>query len=312
MTRLMQHGRTILVWALATVRATLPPAVRNLGRHPDARLYRMGAGDSLAETGLRYRSILGETSLGERVTGQEIQAVQIELPEADQYRRILSVSDNVARRGRAALELRLNEFSPIPVEQAQFAYRLLSPQEAGGYQVEVSVVRRSRLDEAMAARPANARSWSIVGDVDESGRAGFEYAGGTAARRRGQIGPGPRLVVVVSACVLVCLAWADRYSRQSEMLELRRSELIEIAHGLRDADTAIERADRARQAGAPTVPLGRVVAALRELGERAPEGLAIETLALDAPGSLVIDGPGMDAGGMAVNIRLEVPLEDAQ
>ena len=230
------------------------------------------------------------------------------MPEADQYRRLLNLSESAARRGRQALELRLHEFSPIPVGQAEFAFRLLSPLEAGGYQAEVSVVRRDRLREAREALPGDAASWSIVGDVDERGRAGFHYAEGSA-KRAGQVGFGPGLLVIILASVLACVAWTDRFTRQAETLELRRVELISFARGLRDTDLDIQRADRARQAGAPTVPLGQVVTALRELGLGEPADLNIQTITLDAPAALVIEGADPDAQGQAANMVLQLPLE---
>ena len=307
----IHRASAILGWALATVRATLPPAVRNFGRHPDVRLFRLDLQDGLAEAGIRYRSLLGEVSLGDASAGARPADVQLELPEADQYRRILTISESAARRGRPALALRLHEFSPIPVEQAEFAFRLLAPREAGGYEAEVSVIRSARLQQAIDSLPGDAGSWSIVGAVDAAGQAGFHYGALSSARARQHIGLGPGLLVLGFAFVLVCLAWSDRFSRQVETLELRRIELIGFARGLREADLDIERADSARQAGAATVRLDRVVAALRALGLREPEGLGIRTITLDAPAMLVIDGPATDAEGQAVDARLELPLESA-
>lgn len=304
----MLQARAILGWALATVRATLPAAIRDFGRHPDARLFRLDACGARIEAGTRYTSLLGVTSLGEPSPRNAPAAVQLELPEADQYRRLLNLSESAARRGRPALELRLHEFSPVPVDQAEFAFRLLSPLEAGGYQAEVSVVRRDRLREAREALPGDAASWSIVGDVDERGRAGFHYAEGSA-KRAGQVGFGPGLLVIILASVLACVAWTDRFTRQAETLELRRVELISFARGLRGTDLDIQRADRARQAGAPTVPLGQVVTALRELGLGEPADLNIQTITLDAPAALVIEGADPDAQGQAANMVLQLPLE---
>jgi len=242
------------------------------------------------------------------MTGHHSQSVEIELAVADQYCRTLAVSDNVARHGRPALELRLHEFSPIPVDQAEFDFRLLLPLEAGGYQAEVSVVRRDRLQQAREALPGDAPSWSVVGDVDDRGRAGFHYAQGSA-KRVGQVGFGPGLLVIILTCVLVCVAWTDRFSRQAETLELRRVELIGFARGLRDADLDIQRADRARQTGTPTVPLGRVVAALRELGLSEPADLNIQTITLDAPDALVFEDADPGAQGQLANMALQLPLE---
>tara|TARA_R110002124_G_scaffold48407_11_gene143040 strand:+ start:466 stop:1437 length:972 start_codon:yes stop_codon:yes gene_type:complete len=314
--RLTHDGSAILAWALATVRASLPARLRHFGRRPDARMCRLGEDARVTEAGLRYRSLLGEASLDSAADPARAANLQLELPEADQYRRLLTVSDSVARRGRAALELRLNEFSPIPVEQASFACRIVAPLETGGYQVEVSVIRAQRLDQAIQALPATRGHWSIVGAVDASGQPGFQFARGQSVRAARQIGRGPAILALVAACVLACMAWADRFSREAASLELQRAELISFARGLRDADLEIQRAEQAIQAGSGSVALARVVDTLRELALQEPAGLVIQAITLETPDMLLIEGPasdGLDAdtSGDAGRMRLELPLEEA-
>ncbi|WP_417484409.1 hypothetical protein [Maricaulis salignorans] len=312
--RLTHDGSAILAWALATARASLPAALRNFGRQPDARLCRLGADARVTEAGVRYCSLLGEASLDAAADPGRTANLQLELPETDQYRRVLTVSDSVARRGRAALELRLNEFSPIPVEQASFASRIVAPLEAGGYQVEVSVIRTQRLEQAIEALPEARGHWSIVGAVDASGQPGFQFASGQSARAGHQIGRGPGMLALVAACVLACMAWAERFSREADGLELQRAELISFARGLRDADLEIQRADQAIQAGSGNIALARVVDAVRDLALQEPAGLAIQAITLETPDTLLIEGPRADAAddsGDAGRVRLELPLEDA-
>ena len=311
--RLTHRGGAILAWALETARATMPAALRNLGRNPDTRLCRLGAETSVTEAGVRYRSLLGEVSLGDAGGGANPANLQLELPDTDQFRRVLTVSDSVARRGRAALELRLNEFSPIPLDQASFACRLVAPMETGGYEVEVSVIRTQRLDQAIEALPEARGNWSIVGAVDASGQPGFQFASGQSARGGRQIGRGAGLLVLVAASVLVCIAWADRFSREADSLELRRTELIGFARGLHETDLEIQRAEQAIQAGADSVELGRIVDALRTLAMQEPADLTIQTIALETAEMLVIEGPGpgFDGADAPARIRLELPLEGA-
>ncbi|WP_417498120.1 hypothetical protein [Maricaulis sp.] len=308
--QLTDQLRLTFGWALATVRATLPRAIREFGRSPDARLARLGPDNQLIPVGVRYRSWFGETCLGEGMAGAEPPELQLELPDSGQYRQVLKVSEGVARRGRAALELRLNEFSPLPVDQARFAFRQLAPPVGGRCEIEVAVIRASHLQQAIDALPGSAVRWSVVGAVDAAGEPGFRFAAGSAGRRRRGIGRGPGLLLIIAACVMVCIAWADRFSREAETLELRRTELIGFARSLRDAELGIELAERAMQGGAPNVPLDRVVEALRELGGRAPEDLTIRTVALEPPHSLVIEGPDPDTTDAATLTRLELPLGD--
>ncbi|WP_417482705.1 hypothetical protein [Maricaulis sp.] len=308
--RLTDELRHAFGWALTAVRATLPRMIREFGRGPDARLARLGKENELIQVGVRYRSWLGEASLGEGRAGNEPAELQLELSDAEQYRRVLTVSEGVARRGRAALELRLNEFSPLPVDQARFAFRQLSPAVGGRCDIEVAVIRAARLRQAIDALPRSAARWSIVGAVDASGEPGFRFATGSAGGGRRGIGRGAGLVLLVAVCVLVCVAWADRFSREADTLELRRTELIGFARGLRDAELGIERAELAMQAGPASVPLDRVVEALRDLGLQAPEDLTIRTIQLEPPHALVIEGPEADTADSTAVTRLELPLGD--
>ena len=305
--RVRAQAQSILGWALRTVRGSLPLALGNLAPHPDLALYRFTASSAMTVAGVRMRSLLGMTSLGEMRDGVVPDAALVELSAADQYRRELIMSESALRRGRAALELRLNEFSPIPVREAEFDYRVIGPAE-GGYAVEVSVVRRVRLEAAIAALPAGIRAWTIGGALDGQGQPEFSFASGSAATSAWSVSPLWRFVALLAACVVVCLLWTDRFERDARMLELRRGELIEFARGLHDADLAIAGATTALDADPATVSLDSVVDGLAALAVHEPETQGVRRVDYDSRAGLIVEviAPGDDGSQGATVFELEL------
>jgi hypothetical protein len=307
----MDQAQAMLSWALATVRESLPAALRNLGPHPDLALYRFTSTSGLTASGVRLRSLLGMTSRSEAPSGSVPGKVYVDLAETDQYRRELIMSESAVRRGRPALELRLNEFSPIPVNEAEFDYRVLGPVD-GGYAVEVSVVRRARLDEAVAAVPTGARAWTIGGALDAHGQPGFRYASGSSETSAWSIGPLWRLVTVLAGCVIVCLLWTGRLERDAAMLDLRRGELTEFARGLRDADLAIADARTALGADQAVVSLDSVVAGLATLAQHEPVTQGIRRVDFDADAGLIVEAVALGDDGEESLVRFELGLGNGQ
>ena len=306
------HGlETLFGWALKQVRQTLPEGLRRFGSSKTARLVKLDEAGHVVSIGILQTSILGEPGIVPDDASVKLPRTILKLDEADQYRRRISLSSQALQRGRSALALRLNELSPFPPDAAVFDYRILGESPSGQVEIEVSIARRSRIDEMAGPLSQTSPNWSVFGDVEDTGDVHFNFTQDRADSRSGGGGGLVRPLFLVLAIVFACLTWLDRSSREAEALEAQRVELLQSAHQLRDVNALIATADRARLVEANTPSLEDVLVEIRDFTSGDQYDFDIGQIRLDGAEQLFIWGLETDVDGNSVRIDVELRLGEA-
>lgn len=305
----LSHGlEALFAWALLQVRQTLPEAIRRFGSSKTAQLVRLDENGEVSSFGTLYTSILGETEIKPFEAGSKVSKTVLNLAEADQYRRKLSLSHQALQRGRSALALRLNELSPFPPDDAVFDYRILGRSDTGRVDIEVSIARRARIAKLSEVISNTSQNWAVVGDVDDKGVTHFSFAQDHNGFFSGRGGGVVRSLFLVLAILFACLSWLDRSSREGELMEARRVELLQSAHQLRDVNALIATADRARLVEANTPYLEDILSEIREFSSDEQYDFDIGQIRLVDPGKLTIWGFETDADGNSVRVDVEMHM----
>lgn len=289
-------------WVVAGLKPALPGSLRRLGAHAPTRICQLDAMSNAQSVSGAVESWLGEPRTADVPQKPVIDTVV--LPASEQFRRTVSLSRQVLRRGRDAVRLQLTELSPIPPEEACFAFEPTGNSDSNVQDVEIAIVRRSDLERARS-HFAGAPESRIVGEVDAAGkpRLVFESKGATQRFATGFL----VAVSLIAVSYFSAWAWAERLEATAQELRTDQARLI--------ADLRRERArgeTLQALADAPASHL-RVNAVLRALGDRggAADGLrSVQQVRLANPSELEIVGTGADGGIYRGMVRPEGGLDE--
>lgn len=254
-------------WVVAGLKPALPSSVRSLGAHAPTRICQL-------DTMLNVRSVSGsvESWLGDpraAVVPDKPVVDTVVLPASLQFRRTVTLSRQVLRRGRDAVRLQLTELSPIHPEEACFAFEPTGDGDANVQEVEIAIVRRNDLERARSHFGETSES-RIVGEIDAAGRPRLLYEANGAEQRfaSGLV----VAVIVIAASYFSAWAWAERLEATAQALRTEQALMI--------ADLRQERAlgqSLQTLTEAPASQL-RVNAVLRALGDSAVASNGLRTV----------------------------------
>jgi hypothetical protein len=290
-------------WAITIARATLPKPLRELGSRPSAQLLKLDADGELVDVGALYKSVLGEPQIRPAKADTSSGKAIVRLAASAQYRRRLTLSREAFRRGRTALELRLNELSPLPPGDAVFDLRVLSSPASDGVDVEVAIARRSQVEELAKMLGGTGKRWAIVGDIEDNGAVRFQFEKNEIGFDSRKTWSFIRPLLLLAAVLFACFAWVDRSARELDGLQTRQAELVVSARQLRDVSGLITTADRARLAedGAPYMT--HVMQAIQVSVDAGDLGFDIAEISMSRPDQLTIWGFETDADGNPVRVE---------
>lgn len=210
------------------------------------------------------------------------------LPDSLQYRRVVSVSPAVLRRGRAGLRLQMEELSPIPTENIAFAYRDAGVTETGEHQVELAITEQRYLDGLL---PGNASGPAVIiaGSRGADGAPELVYT--TSGLDRRALVALALTVSLIGAVFLALFGWSVRLEAEAANLRAHQASLIAQVRQAREVE-----ADLQALADAPVSQL-RLPTVLDHLGEVGAGSSSLETIQqvrLQADGSLILRGRNAD------------------
>lgn len=272
-----------LAWCGQLIRAGLPAWLRELGWRVDADIARPDPDEpgGLRIEARRQVSLLGETRLVAAQDRPPASRLVIHWPHDRQYRKTIRVGRAAARRGRAALDLRRDEFIPVPPGEAVYGYRVAGDIDEIAIGVETAVARRREIDAlAEIARKRSAR-WEIVGELTPAGATGFRLAG------EAPLVPGGALMrgaLVYIALLFALLAWSERGHRQEDALVAEQAAAVHSARELRDARDRFDLLTIRGDSAGSTVRLGAILDAMRQTADSVDDADAIERIRLGADG----------------------------
>jgi hypothetical protein len=301
---------------LDQVRADLPDAMVQWGRHPVANRYALGPDGACAPAGQVCRSWLGaETRLsaedrlsaGPPLAG----AVELALSDGAVHQERVSINAAIARRGDAAIRTRLQRHCPIPPDQAEIAYRLAGPDGPDRVVVEIAIARKHDVDAARQVAGELGPDWTVVA----GGAAGSVFAlasseaSGTA---QGWRSPVLRFGLVVLAGLALLAALGARFDRQAEALDARRDQLVGQTRQVREARDARALAEPALQAREGYASLPELLEALAQLPGREESAGGLSRIDLQPPDALRVLPTSPQRGTASLTFSEPSDAEGAQ
>jgi hypothetical protein len=304
LTRLANGLGTRFFWAIAVVRETLPNSVRIFGSRPRAQLFKLDPEGELESAGILYKSFLGEPRIGPDGGHVRITRAILALDDSAQYRRRLTLSHEAFRRGRSALELRLNELSPLPPGDVVFDYQVQSSSSSNaGVDVEIAIARRNQVEQISGMLGGTGKRWSIVGDIENNGAVRFHFLQNEDSpnlpRSMGFVRP----LLLLLAIVFASFTWIDRSAREYEALQTRRLELLQSVRQLRDVGGLIATADRAAEAEEDAPYLTSVFETIQTTMEDGRADFDIAQINMSQPDELTIWGFARNDDGELVRVE---------
>ena len=301
-----------LAWCGQQIRAGLPAPLRELGWRVDADIARpdpeLGRDGGVHIEAQRHVSLLGETRLVSADGKPQASRLVIGWPRERQYRKTIRVGRAAARRGRAALDLRRDEFIPVPPGEAVYGYHVTGEADEITLGVDTAVARQREIDAfADIARSRSAR-WEIVGELTPAGATRFRFAHGASLLPGGALLRG---TLVYVALLFALLAWSERGHRLEDALVAEQAAAVHSARALRDARDRFDLLTVRSDTADPTVRLGAILNALRQTADTVDDADAIERIRLRADG-LQVQVSQADADGTVSTEQRVVALDGAQ
>jgi hypothetical protein len=273
----------LCAWVSRSVSDLLPAGIREFGWRDDAEIVTMGEGGEPVHESIRQVSLFGATRLRSSSGSPMPKRMLVRLRADHQFRKCLTLSHSACRRGRRALVLRQNEFSPISAEDGRFEYRVTDAATRSGVELEIAMVRRAHLEALSGHAEAQSRPWEIVGDVSPDGASSFRFerSAHTALNAAGW-----RAVAVYLVLIFSLFSWAERAERQLAQRVEAREAVVAAARTVRDTHTLLGQLEvRAGARGAET-DLSALLSGLAMASENAAPDAAIERVSLDGQGGL--------------------------
>lgn len=274
-------------WILDGVRPTMPRALLRLGRFGVTRVQKLDASLDGIETGGLAYGVLGDAYSCDTPRNPDMDVLVF--PDDLQYRRVVSVSPAVLRRGRSGIRLQLEDLSPIPTDKIAFAFRDTGVVDAGAHQVELAITEQRHLDQLLAAKVAG-RTVLIAGSTGDDGAPELVYA--TTGLDQRALVTLALVVSLIGAVFLALFGWSARLETEAANLRADQAGLIARVRQARDVE-----ADLQALADAPVsqLRLPTVLHQLEEVGARSGGLQTIQQVRLQADGSLILlgrDGDG--------------------
>jgi len=274
-------------WILDGIRPTLPRFLLGLGRFRSSRIRKLDGSLNVAETsGLAY-GILGDAYPCAAPNHPEVEILI--LPDELQYRRVVPLSSGVLRRGRAGVQLQLEDLSPIPSEQVVFAYRDTGEVEAGQHLIELSIAEQIHPSDLLMEK-APGVPVIIAGEIGSNNAPAFVYDARGFERR--SLTTLALAASLAAAVFLALFGWNARLDAAAASLRTEQVRLIEQVRQAREVEVDLQ-----ALVDAPVSQL-RLRTALRQLSEVSPTDGGLQTVQqvrLQADGSLLL--LGRDANG---------------
>lgn len=284
---------------LAELRASLPDVVRRFGRRQVRHVYvRQDRTGARAE----HVSWLGDVEVVPVLHAEP--DVWVLVPaDSGLLTRTIDMSMSAFQRGQDAVRLRLDEISPLPVDDIAHAFGPAGRKDRG-VRVDVVICRTTDLEDwctqaADGARTAGAGQWHVEAN-------GLVLARGEV-KRPGALFPrwglGLKAALLYLALILVLISWGERLSRRDAQLDNARIQARVMAQQLVRDRAALDAQSRIEgsQTGAS---LGDLVTRLEGLPTRLEEAdvagpAVVRQILLTPDGALNISGTDWPEPGAA-------------
>jgi hypothetical protein len=277
-------------WAFGVLRPVLPKGLSSLGVRSRHAVLALDPEAGPVNQGTLITSLLGQTRLDRPNAHRPDAAIGV-LSEAAQFHITTQLSEAAVRAGRKAIALRLDRLSPIPLEDAAFAVRRVSPPGVLSVEVDVSIARRSDIERACAVLKAQARDWRLVGSLGPDHQPTLDFA----RAERPPMGLGLKLLLVSAALAVALFAWAGRMDFAALSAESDQANLTRQARAAAEVDRRLDAVALAHQQRQAAPALGDWLEALATLseGEATFTGIRVADgqVTLEADGTPVASHP---------------------
>lgn len=232
---LSEQWSRFATWLQDGLKPGLPRGIRRFGRCSPARVRQLDASLDVAQETGHVRSLLGDVVQSPVPERPEINVVI--LPASIQFRRIARLSERVFRRGRNAIRLQLSELSPIPPEEACFAYRDTGRRDGDIREVEIAITRATDIN-AVRERLVDRGDLQIAGAIDAVGRPEllFENEGRERRLLTGII----TFAVIFASLYLAAWSWTLRLEADAEALRGQQASRIAALRQMREEGETFE------------------------------------------------------------------------
>lgn len=141
-----------MTWLIEGLRFWLPTNFRARGWRATERVYRCEADATLSGAGIVERSWAGDRRLADAAGSDANLPASVVLDDALIFRTKLNLPREAAGNVRRAVELRLDEVSPLPPREVEFAIGAVKHTPKGRINVDVALARKADLTRICADR----------------------------------------------------------------------------------------------------------------------------------------------------------------
>ncbi len=266
-------GRAV-AWIIDGLRFWIPATFRTTGWQAETNHYQFSRGGDIAALGVIERSWAGERRLYAKTVGDELLPSSVIIDDALVFRTSLNLPREAMRDLRRAVELRLNELSPLPPQEVASSVIGARPADGNRINVDIAIVRKTTLAnirEHQALQPVA----KIIAANEGGEPFSFLNNQDTGGPHR------PKWLLAIAALwvsiLLLGISLQHRSAMHAQALDTYQDDLRQAIDAARAEN---ERLHNLQVAAPPSLPgdyaFAEIVSAIKAL----PEGSVIEYVAV--------------------------------